>query len=49
LEVQYSLDGRTLEYYTGEDLPKIYSVALTGLSDGKHSIKIWMKALSFEK
>lgn len=48
LSVQYWLDGKLVGQHAGEDLPKSYSVALTGLSDGEHSIKIWMSVHCFQ-
>jgi hypothetical protein len=46
LSVQYWLDGKLVGQHVGEDLPKTYSVALTltGLSDGEHNVKVWIKA-----
>ena len=43
LSVQYWLDGQLVGQQDGEDLPIIYSVVLTGLSDGEHSVIVWMK------
>jgi len=48
LSVRYWLDGQLLGQDSGEDLPKAYSVALTWLSDGKHSIKVYMNVHYFK-
>ena len=42
LSVRYWLDGKLMGEYTGEDLPKAYSAALTGLSDREHSVQVSM-------
>jgi hypothetical protein len=42
LAVRYWLDGKLMGEYSGEDLSKAYSVVLTGLSDGEHSVRVWM-------
>jgi hypothetical protein len=43
LSVKYWLDEKWMGEYSGEDLSKAYSVVLSGLSDGEHSVKVWMK------
>jgi hypothetical protein len=43
LSVKYWLDDRLLGEHAGEDLPRTYSVVLNGLSEGAHSVKVWMK------
>ena len=49
LSVRYWLDAQLVGQQNGEDLPKTYSVALTGLSDGEHSVKVWMKVYAFSE
>jgi hypothetical protein len=41
--VRYWLDGQLLGQDSGEDLPKIYSVALNRLSNGDHTIRTEME------
>ena len=42
LSVRYWLDGKLMGEYSGEDMPKAYSVALTGLSDREHIVQVSM-------
>ena len=42
LSVRYWLDGKLRGEDAGDDLPKTYSVMLSGLPDGQHSVKAEM-------
>ena len=49
LSVRYWLDGKLVGQHDGEDLPKSYSVALTGLSDGEHIVQVSMNVHCYQR
>jgi hypothetical protein len=49
LSFRYWQDGGLRGEEVGEDLPKSHSMALAGLSDGEHNVKVWVKVIAFDK